>query len=74
VYNKQFWIAVKGSYPKTTEEAFRILIPFVSTCLCEPGFFAQFQIKNKLLRMTCIVRCPKLYQQLPDRQQERVVE
>ena len=43
----QFWIAMKDSYPKTTEKAPHILIPFVSTYLCESGFSSLLQIKSK---------------------------
>ena len=43
----QFWVAIKDSYPKTTEKALCILIPFVSTYLCESGFSSLLQIKSK---------------------------
>ena len=43
----QFWVAMKDSYPKTTEKALRILIPFVSTYLCESGFSSLLQIETK---------------------------
>ena len=43
----QFWVAMKDSYPKTTKKALRILIPFVSTYLCESGFSSLLQIKSK---------------------------
>jgi len=38
---------MKDSYPKTTETAFRILMPFVSTYIGESGFSALLQIKSK---------------------------
>ena len=43
----QFWVAMKDSYPKTTDKALHILIPFVSTSLCESGFSSMLQIKSK---------------------------
>ena len=43
----QFWVAMKDSHPKTTEKALHILIPFVSTYLCESGFSSLLQIKSK---------------------------
>ena len=43
----QFWIAMKDSYPKTSEIALHILIPFVWAYLCESGFSSLLQIKSK---------------------------
>ena len=43
----EFWIKMKNSYSKITERALRILIPFVSTYLCEAGFSTLLQIKTK---------------------------
>ena len=43
----QFRVAIKDSYPKTTEKALHILISFVSTYLCESGFSSLLQIKSK---------------------------
>ena len=43
----QFWVAMKDSYPKTREKALHILIPFVSTYLCESRFSSLLQIKSK---------------------------
>ena len=42
-----FWVGLKDSYPQTTETALRILVPFVSTYLCDPGFSCLLQIKAK---------------------------
>ena len=42
-----FWVGLKDSYPQTTETALHILIPFVSTYLCESGFSSLLQIKAK---------------------------
>ena len=51
VYHKKlltgFWIEMKNSYSKITEKALLILIPFVSTYLCEVGFSTLLQIKTK---------------------------
>ena len=35
------------SYPKLSTEALRVIIPFVSTYLCESGFSAFMYIKSK---------------------------
>ena len=43
----RIWIEKKDSYFKTTENALRILIPFMSTYLCEAEFFTLLQIKTK---------------------------
>ena len=43
----QFWVAMKDSYRKMKEKTFRILIPLVSTYLCESGFSSLLQIKSK---------------------------
>ena len=43
----EFWIEMKTSYSKITEKALRVLIPFVSTYLCEAGFSTLLQIKTK---------------------------
>ena len=38
---------MKDSYSKTTEKALHILIPYMSTYLCEAGFSTLLQIKTK---------------------------
>ena len=43
----QFCIEMKDSYSKTTEKALHILIPYMSTYLCEAGFSTLLQIKTK---------------------------
>ena len=43
----QFWVVMKNSYPKTMKKALYILIPFVSTYLCESGFSSLLQMKSK---------------------------
>ena len=43
----ELWIEMKNSYSKITEKALRILIPFVSTYLCEAGLSTLLQIKTK---------------------------
>ena len=43
----QFLIKIKDSYSKTTKKALCILIPYMSTYLCEARFSALLQIKTK---------------------------
>jgi len=43
----QFWIKVQNEYRYLAEEALKVLIPFLTTCLCENGFFTMTTIKNK---------------------------
>ncbi len=41
-----FWCSVHQSYPKVSEIALRLLLPFSTTYLCESGFSTLLQIKN----------------------------
>ena len=43
----QFWCTMYKSYPKVALQAFKVLIPFASTYLCESGFSTLLQIKSK---------------------------
>lgn len=43
----QFWCAMYQSYPNVTMLAFRVLLPFASTYLCESGFSTLLHIKTK---------------------------
>ena len=43
----QFWSTMWTSYPKLSTEALRVVVPFVSTYLCESGFSALMHIKSK---------------------------
>jgi len=43
----QFWSFIKTEYPIITEIAINILLPFSTTYLCELGFSALTNIKNK---------------------------
>jgi len=43
----QFWWAVRESFPQLSEPAFRILLSFATTHLCESGFSALVHIKVK---------------------------
>jgi hypothetical protein len=43
----KFWILAKGENPATAEEALSTLLPFSTTYLCELGFSALTNIKNK---------------------------
>ena len=38
---------MKYSYSKTTEKALRVLIPYMSKCLCETKFSTLLQIKTE---------------------------
>ena len=42
-----FWVVLKDAYPQATETALRILIPFVSTYLCESGVSSLLQTEAK---------------------------
>lgn len=43
----EFWTSMIDSFPNIAELALRVLLPFVSTYLCESGFSAMLQIKTK---------------------------
>ena len=43
----QFWVSMQWSYAKISMAAFKIITLFVSTYLCESGFFTFVQIKTK---------------------------
>ena len=43
----EFCIKMKDEYPEWTEMAFRIIVPFVTSYLCECGFSALAGIKTK---------------------------
>ena len=42
-----FWCSMMESYPKISDLAVRVLLPFASTYLCESGFSALLAIKTK---------------------------
>ena len=42
-----FWILIKQEYPNISEKAIKILLQFSTTYLCESGFSALVNIKNK---------------------------
>lgn len=42
-----FWAEVSGNFPELSNVALRILVPFVSTYLCETGFSLYTATKNK---------------------------
>ena len=43
----QFWVSMQLSYPKISRAVLKIVVSFVSTYLCERGFFTLAQIKMK---------------------------
>ena len=43
-----FWAKMSPIFPKTSEVALKVLIPFSSTYLCESGFTTLLMIKSKL--------------------------
>lgn len=43
----QFWCSVVHEYPALGHHAIRVLLPFSTTYLCEAGFSALTQLKNK---------------------------
>ena len=42
-----FWISVRHEYPQLFQQAIHILLPFVTTYLCESAFSSLTSIKNK---------------------------
>jgi hypothetical protein len=42
-----FWLTVKNEYPVVAELAIRVLLPFVTTYICESAFSALTYIKSK---------------------------
>ena len=43
----QFYCATRESYPQVSKVAFRVLLSFATTYLCESGFSALVHIKNE---------------------------
>lgn len=65
---EDFWICMHGCYPRLSSNAFKILIPFSSTYLCESGFSSLLAIKSKArnrLNVESDLRC-SLSNILPD--------
>ena len=52
----QFWFAMRESFPQVSELAFRILLPFATTYLCESDFSALVHIKRKARKIEDDVR------------------
>jgi len=42
-----FWIAVKEEYPRISDKAITVLLPFCTTYLCELSFSSLVLIKNE---------------------------
>ena len=45
----EFWLSVCKSYPRISDKAIKIMLPFASSWLCEYGFSALTEIKSKNL-------------------------
>ena len=43
----KFWLKIKEQFPSLTEKALEILLPFVTSYLCETGFSAVAVLKTK---------------------------
>ena len=43
----KFWLTVASEYPLLSRKAVKILLPFATTYLCEAGFSALTNLKNK---------------------------
>ena len=43
----KFWLTVASEYPLLSQKAVKILLPFATTYLCEAGFSALTNLKNK---------------------------
>lgn len=43
----EFWLTLKNEYPTLSKKALLFLIPFSTTYLCETGFSAMLEVKNK---------------------------
>jgi len=52
----QFWCAMKQSYQNLTMLAFRCLLPFLFTYLCEAGFSTLVHINTKLMNRVDVDR------------------
>ena len=42
-----FWISVRHEYPQLFQQVIHVLLPFVTTYLCESAFSSLTSIKNK---------------------------
>lgn len=47
----EFWCKLETAYPTLTQRAYRVLVPFVTTYLCESGFSALLTLKTKARNM-----------------------
>ena len=46
-FNTHLWIKYLPVYPKLTDYALRVFVPFPSTCFCEAGFSTLVAVKTK---------------------------
>lgn len=77
---ESFWCSQMKSYPSLAERAIKILIPFVSTYLCEAGFSTLLHIKTKQrnrldperdMRVALSQKHPRLEKLLKSKQQQK---
>ena len=57
---EDFWVNMRGDYPRLSMNALSILTLFSSTYLCESGFSSMLTIKPKArnkLEVECDMRC-----------------
>jgi hypothetical protein len=47
-----FWLSVKEEYPVISKMAVGVLMPFLTTCLCELGIFSADQNRKFIQGMT----------------------
>ena len=54
-----FWCVVAATHPTLGKWASTVLVPFLTTYLCDTGFSTMVQMKGQVLT-TCMLPCPKL--------------
>ena len=64
----EFWVKMQHCYPRISIQALNILVPFLSTYLCECGFSALLTIKSEARNRLHVQSdiCCALFTILPD--------